>query len=248
MYLRINFQITTEDMKKVVHRASTRGGANFGWLDSKHSFSFGEYYDSDRVQFGMLRVLNDDSVIGGAGFPTHPHSNMEIVSIPLSGALAHKDSTGTEKSIETGEVQIMSAGSGLSHSEYNNSASEDVNFLQIWVLPKEKNIRPRYDQKYFNAEERKNKLQTVVAPNIEEALWINQDARFTLTDLESDVSIIYDLAREGQGVYVFVIEGSVEVGGERLEERDAVGISEVERIELKSNLNSSVLLIEVPMN
>lgn len=235
-------------MKKVIHAADSRGRANFGWLNSKHSFSFGQYYNPDRIHFGLLRVLNDDIVQGGAGFPTHPHSNMEIVSIPLSGALAHKDSTGTEKSIETGEVQIMSAGSGLSHSEYNNSKTEDVNFLQIWVIPKENDIQPRYDQKYFDSKERKNKLQTVVDPDVEDALWINQDARFMLTDLESELSISYDIKKRGNGVYVFVIDGDVEIAETGLQRRDAVGISEVDQIEISANKDSKLLLIEVPMN
>lgn len=235
-------------MKKVIHAADSRGRANFGWLNSKHSFSFGQYYNPDRIHFGLLRVLNDDIVQGGAGFPTHPHSNMEIVSIPLSGALAHRDSTGTEKSIETGEVQIMSAGSGLSHSEYNNSKTEEVNFLQIWVIPKENDIQPRYDQKYFDSKERKNKLQTVVDPDIEDALWINQDARFMLTDLESELSISYDIKKRGNGVYVFVIDGDVEIAETSLQRRDAVGISEVDQIEISANKDSKLLLIEVPMN
>lgn len=235
-------------MKSIVHKADSRGQANFGWLNSRHTFSFGEYYNPDRVHFGMLRVLNDDIVIGGAGFPTHPHSNMEIVSIPLSGALAHKDSTGNEKVIHTGEVQIMSAGSGLTHSEYNASSTDEVNFLQIWVIPKEKNIKPRYDQREFNSAERKNKVQTVVAPDDEKALWINQDAWFSLSDLEANQSITYSMKGNDSGLYVFVIEGSIEIGDTALNKRDAIGLSETDKVQIKSSENARILLIEVPMN
>lgn len=235
-------------MKSIVHKADSRGQANFGWLNSRHTFSFGEYYNPDRVHFGMLRVLNDDIVIGGAGFPTHPHSNMEIVSIPLSGALAHKDSTGNEKVIHTGEVQIMSAGSGLTHSEYNASSTDEVNFLQIWVIPKEKNIKPRYDQREFNSDERKNMVQTVVAPDDEKAVWINQDAWFSLSDLEVNQSITYSMKRNDSGLYVFVIEGSIEIGDTVLNKRDAIGLSETNEVQIKSSENARILLIEVPMN
>lgn len=235
-------------MKKVIHKADSRGSANFGWLNSKHTFSFGQYYDPDRVNFGRLRVLNDDIVIGGAGFPTHPHSNMEIISIPLSGALAHKDSTGTEKVIKTGEVQIMSAGSGLTHSEYNASKSEEVNFLQIWVLPKEENIQPRYDQKVFDAADRHNSIQTVVSPNDDQSLWINQDAWFSLTDLDAEKATTYSLNKSDSGVYAFVLDGVIDIDGTKLEKRDAIGIEDLSKIEIKAAVDSKVLLIEVPMN
>lgn len=235
-------------MKNVIHRASSRGSANFGWLNSKHTFSFGQYYDPDRINFGMLRVLNDDIVIGGAGFPTHPHSNMEIVSIPLKGALAHKDSTGNEKIIQTGEVQIMSAGSGLTHSEYNASQSDEVNFLQIWVFPKEENIEPRYDQKRFNDADRKNAIQTVVSPDQGDSLWINQDAWFSLTNVEAGKSIKYEINKKGNGVYLFVIEGEVEVGNETIGKRDAIGISEIDQVNIEASVDSKLLIIEVPMS
>ncbi|WP_436515587.1 pirin family protein [Ekhidna sp. To15] len=235
-------------MKNVIHKANSRGSANFDWLNSKHTFSFGQYYDPDRVNFGMLRVLNDDIVIGGAGFPTHPHSNMEIVSIPLTGALAHRDSTGTEKVIQTGEVQIMSAGSGLTHSEYNASKSDEVNFLQIWVFPKEENIKPRYDQKLFDEADRKNAFQTVVSPNEDGSLWINQDAWFSLANLETQKSIRYDINKEGNGVYIFVIEGAVEIADKALEKRDAIGVYETDGIDITAHADSKVLIIEVPMD
>ncbi len=235
-------------MKKVIHRSNSRGIANFGWLNSKHTFSFGQYYDPDRVNFGMLRVLNDDIVIGGAGFPTHPHSNMEIVSIPLKGALAHRDSTGTEKIIDTGEVQIMSAGSGLTHSEYNASKTDEVNFLQIWVFPKEENIEPSYDQKRFDPSGRKNVLQTVVSPDKNGSLKIHQDAWFSLADIDANQLIEYDIHKSGNGVYVFVIEGEIEVEGESLAKRDAIGISEINKTTVKSLNDSKILIMEVPMN
>lgn len=234
-------------MKTILHKSNTRGQANFGWLNSRHTFSFGQYFNPERVQFGLLRVLNDDIVIGGAGFPTHPHSNMEIVSIPLAGALAHKDSTGTEKVIETGEVQIMSAGSGLTHSEYNASRDNEVNFLQIWVFPKEKDITPRYDQKRFSPAERKNQIQTVVAPDDDRALWINQDAWFSLIDLEPGKSLQYDLHQSENGVYAFIIDGSVEIQDQNLEKRDALGVWETNTVSISSTGESKILLIEVPM-
>lgn len=234
-------------MKTVIHRASSRGHANFGWLNSRHTFSFGQYYNPERIQFGMLRVLNDDVVIGGAGFPTHPHSNMEIISIPLKGALAHKDSTGTERVIETDDVQIMSAGTGLTHSEYNASKTEEVNFLQVWVLPKEKDITPRYNQKKFSQTERKNNLQTVVSPADDDALWINQDAWFSLTDLDADKAVDYSIHQEGNGAYIFVIDGQIEVEGNLLEKRDAIGVSEAPQVNLNATTDSKLLIIEVPM-
>ncbi|MEO9483879.1 MAG: pirin family protein [Ekhidna sp.] len=234
-------------MEKIVHTGSSRGQANFGWLNSKHTFSFGHYHNSERMSFGVLRVLNDDIVIGGAGFPTHPHSNMEIISIPLSGALAHRDSTGTEKVINTGEVQIMSAGSGLTHSEYNASKTEEVNFLQIWILPREENIKPRYDQKVFNSEERKNAVQTVVSPDEAKSLWINQNAWLSLSDLDAEKSITYTLHGEGNGLYCFVIDGQIEVEGEVLRKRDAIGISDTDSAEVMAIADSKLLFIEVPM-
>ena len=235
-------------MKTVIHKANSRGHANFGWLNSRHTFSFGQYYNPERVQFGKLRVLNDDVVIGGEGFPTHPHSNMEIISIPLKGALAHTDSTGTERVIETGEVQIMSAGTGLTHSEYNASKTEEVNFLQVWVLPKEKDITPRYNQKKFSQAERNNKLQTVVSPEDDDALWINQDSWFSLTDLDAGKSVDYSMHQESNGVYVFVIDGQIEVDHNQLDRRDAIGVFDTSKLELKATTDSKLLIIEVPMN
>ena len=235
-------------MKSIFHPATERGHVNFGWLNSHHSFSFGHWYDPNKTHFGALRVLNDDIVQGAQGFGAHPHDNMEIVSIPLSGALAHKDSTGTDGIINTGDVQIMSAGSGIRHSEYNASKSDPVNFLQIWVFPKEENIQPRYEQKTFDEKDRRNKWQVVVSPAKEEGgVWINQDARFSLAELEPGTSLPYTSKFNGNGVYFFLLEGEAEVGGRPLNKRDAVGIWETNTVDINSKSKAKVLAIEVPM-
>lgn len=232
----------------IKHTANSRGIADFGWLLSKHTFSFGRYYNPERINFGALRVLNDDIVQGGMGFGTHPHDNMEIVSIPLEGNLEHKDSTGNTEVIKTGDVQIMSAGYGLSHSEYNHSKTDQVNFLQIWVLPKKQNIEPRYEQITFDPEKRRNKLQTVVAPDDDSALWINQDAWFSLVDLDPKTSIDYQVHRKGNGAYIFQIEGSSSINNdETLNRRDAAGVVDTQGFEIISNTSSKILVIEVPM-
>ncbi|MFD2514895.1 pirin family protein [Pontibacter locisalis] len=234
--------------KKVIHKANTRGHANHGWLNSYHSFSFASYYNPERMGFGLLRVLNDDTVAPGMGFGAHPHDNMEIISIPLAGELAHKDSTGNEKTIRTNEVQIMSAGTGLTHSEYNHSKTDEVKFLQIWVFPKERDIKPRYEQKSFKPEDRQNQLQTVVSPDKDgEAIWINQDAWFTLGTLKSGFSEEYKLHMPHHGVYAFVLEGEVEIDGEKLSKRDGMGISDTNSFTIKADADAELLLMEVPM-
>lgn len=234
-------------MKTIYHDAEKRGKVNFGWLDSHHSFSFGHYYDAQKMNFGMLRVLNDDIITGGSGFGTHPHDNMEIVSIPLKGALEHKDSTGTQSVIYENDVQIMSAGTGLSHSEYNHFKDRETNFLQIWVMPKKRNITPRYDQKTFLREDRINKIQTVVAPDEETAVWINQDCWFSLCTLTNGNTIDYSLHKNENGVYVFLIEGNVSIAQQELKKRDAIGVWEIDNIVCKANADSEILIIEVPM-
>lgn len=234
-------------MKSIVHKADTRGTAFFGWLHSRHTFSFGQYYNPERVHFGALRVLNDDIVKGGQGFGTHPHSNMEIISIPLQGDLEHQDSTGTTEVIKTGDVQIMSAGSGLTHSEYNHSKTDDVNFLQLWVLPDEMNIEPRYDQKTFDLDSNKNSWNTVVAPDDDNALWINQNSWFTLGQFDGGEIQPYEFHQKENGVYVFVIEGSLKVNGEELTKRDGIGIWDTDKLEFESDENTRLLLVEVPM-
>ena len=236
-------------MKTVLHKAETRGRTNHGWLDSHHTFSFAGYHNPSRMNFGLLRVLNDDIVKGGMGFGQHPHDNMEIISIPLRGALEHGDNTGGHAIIKSGEVQIMSAGSGLAHSEKNASPTDDVNFLQIWVFPKERNIEPRYEQKMFSKTDRMNTIQTVVSPGKENgALWINQDAWFHLTDLKKGSKVEYQLRGKQSGVYVFVLEGNVTAGGQTLNRRDGVGISETEKVEISADNDAEVLIMEVPMN
>ena len=236
-------------MKTTLHRAETRGHANHGWLNSHHTFSFGGYYDPGRVHFGLLRVLNDDIVTGGGGFGQHPHDNMEIISIPLKGALEHGDNTGGKGTIRSGEVQIMSAGSGIAHSERNASKEEDVNFLQIWVFPKERNIKPRYDQKLFATEERKNKFQAVISPEKNDGtLWINQDAWFSLGNLTKGFNGDYAVKKSSNGIYVFVIEGEVTVNGQKLNKRDGFGVWDTDKISITADTDAEVLLIDVPMN
>ncbi|MCZ8155575.1 MAG: pirin family protein [Leptospira sp.] len=234
-------------MEQIFFPHSERGHANFGWLDSYHSFSFGNYYDPNKVHFGMLRVLNDDVVEASMGFGTHPHENMEIISIPLSGELAHKDSTGTNGVILTGDVQIMSAGSGIRHSEFNHSSSKKVNFLQIWILPKKLNIEPRYEQKTFKEYDKKNKWCTVVSPNDSQAVWINQDATFSLSSLEPGSPLKYTLTNSNHGVYIFLISGKITLSGQTLERRDAIGLWDIKEFEINAEVKSEILCIEVPM-
>ena len=235
-------------MQTKIQRASERGNNNLGWLYSNHSFSFGHFYDPKKMHFGGLRVLNDDVVKGGQGFGEHPHDNMEIISIPLKGALAHKDSTGTDGIIKTGDVQIMSAGTGIRHSEFNASKTDEVNFLQLWVIPKKENIKPRYEQKNFDVADRKNKWQTVVSPDEKDGgVWINQDAVFSLAHTEKDTILNYKNKFGGNGVYLFILEGEVEVNGEKLNKRDGMEISEADNFEIKIMADAELLTVEVPM-
>jgi hypothetical protein len=235
-------------LKTTVHKAASRGNADHGWLNSYHTFSFANYHNPERMRFGLLRVLNDDIVQPGEGFGTHPHDNMEIISIPLKGALAHKDSTGNEHVINTGDVQIMSAGSGLYHSEYNASKKDPVNFLQIWVFPKERDIEPRYDQKTYNKDERINKFQLVVSPEkSENMLWINQDAYFSMANLSKAGNVKYSINSKGNGIYLLVLEGSVTISGEKLDKRDAIGIEDAVEVEVYAHEDTELLVIEVPM-
>lgn len=235
-------------MKTILHKAADRGHANHGWLDSYHSFSFANFYDPSKVHFGALRVLNDDTVKAGFGFPKHPHDNMEIVSIPLSGDLEHKDSTGRHEIIKQNDVQIMSAGSGIAHSEMNANKDKEVKFLQVWVFPKEHNITPRYEQKTFKPEDRNNKIQTVVAPDDANAVNINQDAWFSLGKMDKDFATSYSVKNKGNGVYAFVLEGEVTINDQKLGKRDALGVWETDKINITANTNAEILLIDVPMN
>lgn len=235
-------------MKTVIQKASERGSGDYGWLKPNYYFSFGGYHNPEKVHFGLLRVLNDDFIAGGGAFAKHPHDNMEIVTIPFSGALKHKDSTGGEGIIKAGDVQIMSAGSGVQHSEANASATDPVTLFQIWVFPKQTNITPRYDQRSFDVNQRINQWQTVVSPREEDhALWINQDARFSMTKLEAGQRIHYENAFSGNGVYLVVVNGSVEVNNTTLGKRDAMGISEADAFSITASEDAELLAIEVPM-
>lgn len=232
----------------ILHRANTRGHADHGWLNAYHTFSFAGYYDPERVHFGMLRVLNDDTVAAGMGFSTHPHDNMEIITIPLKGELEHKDSMGNHGVIKTGDIQVMSAGTGIQHSEFNHSKTEEVKLLQIWVFPNKKNVTPRYDQMTLNVSKRKNKLQQLVSPDAKGGgLWIHQDAWFHLTNLEAGHKVEYTLKKNGNGVYCFVIDGEVSINGTDLKKRDGAGFKNVDVLEISASANAEVLLMEVPM-
>ena len=233
-------------MTKIIHRAESRGKAEHGWLHSFHTFSFAGYHDPDRMGFGTLRVLNDDVVQAGQGFGTHPHDNMEIISIPLAGALRHKDSMGNVHVIRTGEVQVMSAGTGITHSEYNDSDDAPVNFLQIWILPKNRDISPRYEQSMFDVAGRQNRFQLVVSPDgRDQSLVINQDAYFSLAQIEQGETAQYSLQDEENGTYLFILEGHVEVAGEQLDKRDALGLWDNKAMDIHATESAQILCIEV---
>lgn len=236
-------------MKTILHKAETRGHANHGWLDSHHTFSFADYYDPQRVHFGALRVLNDDRVAAGKGFGQHPHDNMEIVSIPLFGDLEHKDSMGNVAVIRKGEIQVMSAGTGIFHSEFNKNKDKEVQFLQIWVLPDKKNVTPRYDQISIDELTRPNELTQILSPHPnDQGVWIHQQAWFYLGELSEGWKGKYTLNAEKNGVYFFVIEGNVTVAGQALNRRDGLGVSETNEIEITADSDARLLVMEVPMN
>ncbi|RMG56922.1 MAG: pirin family protein [Bacteroidetes bacterium] len=235
--------------KTVLHRADTRGHANHGWLDSHHSFSFANYYNPERVHFGVLRVLNDDYVAAGQGFGSHPHDNMEIISIPLEGDLEHQDSMGNKAVIRAGDVQVMSAGTGVYHSEYNKNADQPVKFLQIWVFPRERGVTPRYDQITLPADAPRNQLQQVLSPHPDDAgVWIHQDAWFYIGEFDAGQGTTYTLKKPGNGVYAFVLEGDFTLGGQDLHRRDGLGIWDVGQFELRAESDARILLMEVPMS
>jgi hypothetical protein len=233
----------------ILHKANTRGNANHGWLQSYHTFSFANYYNPERMNFGVLRVLNDDTVAPGRGFGTHPHDNMEIISIPLEGDLEHKDSMGNVAVIRNGDVQVMSAGTGIQHSEYNKNTDKTVKFLQIWVFPNKRNVKPRYDQLTLDPAARKNKLQQILSPNPDDAgVWIHQNAWFHLGTFDTGVKTEYRLKGGiSQGVYVFVLSGQVTIEGQTLNARDGFGVWNVDKLSIEANASSEVLLMEVPM-
>jgi redox-sensitive bicupin YhaK (pirin superfamily) len=234
--------------KTILHKANTRGHADHGWLNSYHTFSFANYYDPERVHFGALRVLNDDTVNSGMGFGTHPHDNMEIISIPLEGDLEHQDSMGNTTVIKQGDIQVMSAGTGIQHSEYNKNKDVPVKFLQIWILPNKKNVTPRYDQISLNENDRHNKLQQILSPNQnDEGVWIYQNAWFHLGRFDKDFTATYDFKKEGNGLYIFVLDGDISVDGQRLNKRDGYGIWETSEVTIKADSDAEFLLMEVPM-
>jgi quercetin 2,3-dioxygenase len=238
----------TIDMKTVLHKSETRGHANHGWLDSHHTFSFANYYNPERVHFGTLRVLNDDIVAAGEGFGTHPHDNMEIISIPLHGDLEHKDSMGNHGVINAGEIQVMSAGTGIFHSEFNKNKDKDINFLQIWIFPNKKNVTPRYDQISLTDIEKPNEFYQILSPNPnDQGVWIHQNAWFHMGEFSEGWEGIYELKDKSNGVYFFVIEGDLTIAGQKLNKRDGLGVSEASSIEISTSTQTKLLAMEIPM-
>ena len=235
-------------MNTVIHKAATRGNANHGWLNSYHTFSFANYNNPERMNFGLLRVLNDDSVQGGMGFGTHPHDNMEIISIPLEGDLEHKDSMGNTTVIKQGDVQAMSAGTGVTHSEYNKNGDKEVKFLQIWIFPNKKNVTPKYDQISLKDIAKENEFYQILSPNKDDqGVWIHQDAWFHLGQFTKETSETYKIKREGNGVYAFILEGEATINDQPLSKRDGMGIWNTDSIQIKANPEVRILLMEVPM-
>lgn len=236
-------------MNTVLHKSDTRGNANHGWLKSRHTFSFANYYNPERMHFGVLRVLNDDIVAPGMGFAKHPHDNMEIISIPLDGDLEHKDSMGNVAVIRKGDVQVMSAGTGVYHSEFNRNKDQEVKFLQIWVFPNKKDVTPRYDQISIREVEKNNEFYQILSPNKDDqGVWIHQDAWFSLGNFDQEKETTYTLNKPGNGVYLFVLEGSIKVEGQELSKRDGFGMWDVTSFNMKAIEKSRVLLMEVPMS
>ncbi|WP_421920083.1 pirin family protein [Marinifilum sp.] len=235
-------------MKTVLHKANTRGHASHGWLNSYHTFSFANYYNPERMQFGVLRVINDDSVAGGKGFGTHPHENMEIISIPLEGELEHKDSMGNIARIKAGDIQLMSAGTGVYHSEYNKNHDQEVKFLQIWIIPNKQAVEPRYHQISIADISKQNQLNQILSPSAsDQGVWIHQDAWFSLGEFNDTTTCSYQLHSKDNGVYAFVIEGNAMLGNQELQARDGMGVWETSAIEIKAEKGSKILLMEVPM-
>ena len=235
-------------MKTIYHPAASRGYADHGWLKSNHTFSFANYHNRDRMNFGVLRVINDDHVEGGEGFGTHPHNDMEIISIPLEGDLEHQDSMGNGGIIRKGDIQVMSAGTGVTHSEFNANADRPIKFLQIWVFPREKGVEPRYGQMHIADYAKPGDFQQIVSPYPEDAgMWINQDSWFHLADFGAGVKKTYALKKPGNGVYLFLISGEAKVGDQILHQRDGYGIWDTESFLLEATEKAEILLMEVPM-
>ena len=236
-------------MKTIYHASDSRGDANHGWLKSKHTFSFANYHDPERMGFGALRVINDDFVIGGQGFGKHSHRDMEIISIPLSGKLGHGDNIGNNGIIETGEIQVMSAGTGITHSEMNGDDKEEVKFLQIWVIPNKMNVEPRYQQIRMDDILKPNEFNQVLSPNADDAgVWIHQDAWFSMGDFDKGLTQTYELKNPNNGVYIFVISGKAVVNGNTLDTRDGLGVWDTKNFTMDVIDDAKVLLMEVPMS
>ncbi len=233
----------------VIHKSENRGKADHGWLKAKHSFSFANYYDPNQMHFGVLRVLNDDTVAPGMGFGTHPHDNMEIITIPLEGALEHKDNMGNHGIIKYGDVQVMSAGSGVTHSEFNASKDKQVKLFQIWLFPNKDNVKPRYDQQTLNVNDRHNKLQQVISPDTEKnGLWIHQDAWFSMGKFDKDFKVNYPIKQKGNGVYAMVVYGKFSINNNEVSERDAIGIWNTDEVSIQAlTQDAELLLMDVPM-
>jgi len=242
--------IKNKTMNTVLHKADSRGDANHGWLKSKHSFSFANYHNPERMHFGLLRVLNDDKVAPAMGFGTHAHQNMEIISIPMKGDLEHKDSMGNTTVIKSGDIQVLSAGTGITHSEYNKNKDKDVEFLQIWVFPKEQNVTPRYDQISLDAKDRENQFQQVLSPNPEDSgVWIHQNAWFNMTNLDKGKALSYKLNDpERNGVYAFVLNGDATINNQPLNNRDGFGVWDITELDIKADTDAEILLMEIPMH
>ncbi|MCU0440946.1 MAG: pirin family protein [Bacteroidia bacterium] len=237
-------------MKTIIHRSNERGHANHGWLNAKHSFSFASWYDPSKIHFGALRVLNDDEVAAGMGFGKHPHDNMEIITLVQEGALEHKDSMGNGSVMRANDVQVMSAGSGVFHSEMNHSKDEAVKLFQIWVFPNKGNVTPRYDQRTYLPEGRNNTWQEIIKPEIQaegDGIFIHQQAWFNLADLSSGQTLPYTIHQNGNGLYLFVIDGEVTVDGTKIGKRDAIGITEATTVNITATANARLLAIDVPM-
>ncbi|MEY3238149.1 MAG: hypothetical protein RI883_2250 [Bacteroidota bacterium] len=235
-------------METIFHSANSRGAANHGWLNAKHSFSFASWYNPERTNFGALRVLNDDIVSPGAGFGTHPHDNMEIITIPLSGSIAHKDSMGNSSIIKTGEIQVMSAGTGIQHSEFNPNKDEVLSLFQIWIFPNKRNVEPRYDQFEMDVQGMKNNFLQLVSPNkADEGTWIHQDAWIKIAELDENTEISYALNSKKNGVYFMLIDGKVSIDNNILEQKDALGVWNSDTVQIKSKIKSKILAIEIPM-
>lgn len=235
-------------MKTILHKSSERGKSNFGWLDSKHSFSFGRYFNPNKTNFGLLRVLNDDIIEPEMGFGTHAHDNMEIISIPIYGSLKHRDNQGHESIITDDEIQVMSAGSGIEHSEYNGSKDQNANFLQIWIFPDKQNVEPRYDQRKIR-NDIKNEFFQILSPNLkDEGVWIHQNAWMHIADFTKNETINYELKNKNNGVYVFIINGEINIESQVLGKRDAIGVWETSSFSISAKPNTRVLCIEIPMN